>query len=149
MTNETRLRTFLWFGGRLDEALTFYQKVFRDMVIHGENRMSDGSLFTADFAIYGHEFIGMNWPGGPQFNESISLSLSCDGQEETDRLWDALTADGKPGQCGWCTDPFGVTWQVTPIQMREHVENPDPEKAAYAMSALRDMSKIVIRDLYI
>lgn len=149
MSHSTQLRTFLWFGGRLEEALHFYQQIFRAVNIHSENRDASGNLFTADFAIYGHEFIGLNWPGGPMFNEAISLSLSCDGQEETDRLWDALTADGVPGQCGWCTDKFGVSWQVTPIQMRDHLENPDPEKAAFAMSALRGMSKIVIRDLYV
>ena len=148
MTQTPKLRTFLWFGGRLDEALTFYKQTFSDVIVHGENRMSDGVLFTADFSIYGHEFIGMNWAGAPEFNEAISLSLSVDGQEETDRLWDAITKDGTPGNCGWCTDPFGVTWQVTPFQLREHVENPDPEKAAYAMTALRSMGKIVLRDLY-
>ena len=148
MTQPSALRTFLWFDGRLDEALSFYKRIFGDVVVHGENRMPDGTLFTADFAVYGHEFIGLNWAGGPAFNEAISLSISCDGQEETDRLWDAITADGKPGNCGWCTDPFGVSWQVTPIQMRDHLENPDPDKAAYAMTALRGMGKIVIRDLY-
>lgn len=119
------------------------------MTIHGENRMDDGTLFTADFSIYGHDFIGMSWAGGPKFNEAISLSLSCDGQAETDRLWDALTADGgEPGNCGWCTDKFGVTWQVSPIQMRDHLENSDPQKAAYAMNALREMGKIIIDDLH-
>ncbi|NBO46769.1 MAG: VOC family protein [Actinobacteria bacterium] len=142
------LRTFLWFGGRLGEALEFYKETFGHVVIHGQDTSPDGTLFTADFSIYGHEFIGLNWPGGPEFNEAISLSISCDGQEETDRLWDALTKDGKPGNCGWCTDPFGVTWQVTPKQLRDHLGNPDPEKAAYAMAALRDMGKIVIADLY-
>ena len=63
-------------------------------------------------------------------------------------LWNAITAKGKPGQCGWCTDEFGLTWQVSPIQMREHLENPDREKAAYANQALMKMSKIIIEDLY-
>jgi predicted 3-demethylubiquinone-9 3-methyltransferase (glyoxalase superfamily) len=71
-----------------------------------------------------------------------------DGQAEVDRLWNAITAKGKPGQCGWCTDEFGLTWQVTPIQMREHLENPDREKAAFANQALMKMTKIVIDGLY-
>ncbi|MFM8926941.1 MAG: hypothetical protein ACKOFA_01905 [Rhodoluna sp.] len=55
---------------------------------------------------------------------------------------------GKAGRCGWCTDEFGLTWQVGPIQMREHLENPDREKAEYANNALQQMTKINISDLY-
>ena len=149
MTQPTVLKTFLWFPRTMDEALSFYSDTFTDFRIRSENRPDPtGPRFTADFSIYGHEFIGMNWPGGDAFNEAISLSLNVDGQDEVDRLWDAITARGKAGQCGWCTDEFGVTWQVSPIQMRDHLENPDPDKAAFAQRALRSMSKIVIVDLY-
>lgn len=147
--SEHKLRTFLWFPSDLDGALEFYKETFGDVVIHGENRRGEGApLFTADFSIYGHEFIGMAISGGPSFNDSISLSIECDGQEETDRLWNAITKEGKAGQCGWCVDKFGVSWQVSPKQMREHLGNPDPVKADYAMQAMRKMGKIVIRDLY-
>lgn len=149
MTKPTQLKTFLWFPGNMDEALAFYEATFADFVIHSENRPDpDKQRFTADFSIYGHSFIGMNWPGGPEFNDSISLSLNVDGQDEVDRLWDAITANGKPGRCGWCTDEFGVTWQVSPIQMREHLEHPDPAKANFANQALRGMTKIVISELF-
>lgn len=149
MTQATKLKTFLWFPGNMEAALKFYSDIFTDFVIHAENRPSlDGGLFTADFSIYGHEFIGMNWPGGDAFNEAISLSLNVDGQDEVDRLWSAITSKGKAGRCGWCTDEFGVTWQVSPIQMREHLENPDKDKAEFANQALMKMNKIVIKDLY-
>ena len=145
----TQLKTFLWFPGNMDEALNFYSTIFSDFVITSENRpAADKPRFTADFSIYGHDFIGMNWPGGDSFNEAISLSLNVDGQEEVDRLWEAITAKGKPGNCGWCKDEFGITWQVSPIQMREHLENPDPAKAEYANKALQNMTKIIIRDLF-
>jgi predicted 3-demethylubiquinone-9 3-methyltransferase (glyoxalase superfamily) len=147
MTKPTTLKTFLWFDGNLAEALEFYAATFTDFKLHSSGRPeADGKLMTADFAIYGHEFIGMGWPGGPKFNDAISLSLNVDGQEEVDRLWDAITKDGEEGQCGWCKDAFGVSWQVTPIQMREHTGNPDPVKTAYAWAALRKMKKIVIED---
>ena len=149
MTKPTRLKTFLWFPGNMDDALAFYADTFTDFVINSENRPDPAKpRFTADFSIYGHDFIGLNWPGGDAFSEAISLSLNVDGQEEVDRLWDAITLRGKAGRCGWCTDEFGVTWQVSPIQMREHLENPDRAKAEFANNALRQMTKIVIRDLY-
>ena len=147
MPKTTSLKTFLWFNGQLDEALAFYQETFDDVVIRSLNRPDpNGPLFTADFSIYGHEFIGLNAAGGPEFNDSISLSLNVDGQDEVDRLWDAITKDGTAGRCGWCVDKFGLSWQVSPYQMRDHLGNPDPEAAAYAMQALRQMGKIVIDD---
>ena len=149
MTKPTKLKTFLWFPGNMDAALAFYAQTFTDFVIHSDFNPKPGeSRFTADFSIYGHNFIGMNWPGGDPFSNAISLSLNVDGQAEVDRLWNAITAKGKPGQCGWCTDEFGLTWQVSPIQMREHLENPDREKAAFANQALMKMTKIIIDDLY-
>jgi len=149
MSETTKLKTFLWFPGNMDEALAFYQSIFTDFKIHSENRPDpDKARFTADFSIYGHYFIGMNWPGGDSFNNAISLSLNVDGQDEVDRLWEAITLKGKEGRCGWCTDEFGLTWQVSPIQMREHLENPDREKAEYANKALQQMTKIIIKDLY-
>jgi predicted 3-demethylubiquinone-9 3-methyltransferase (glyoxalase superfamily) len=130
----------------MDEALAFYQE-HMDVVIQSENRQSpDAPRFTATFTIYGHEFIGLNWPGGPEFNDSISLSVNVDGQEEVDRLWNSITEKGQAGQCGWCKDAWGVSWQITPIQMGDHLENPDREKANYAMEQLRKMTKIVIAD---
>ena len=147
MSKLTTLKTFLWFDGNLAEALEFYAATFTDFALHSSGRPeADGKLMTAEFSIHGHEFIGMGWPGGPKFTDAISLALTVDGQDEVDRLWDAITKDGEEGQCGWCKDPFGVSWQVTPIQMREHTANADPAKAAYAWAALRKMKKIVIQD---
>ena len=48
------------------------------------------------------------------FNQAISFAITCDTQDEIDRLWDALTADGEPQMCGWLVDRYGVTWQVVP-----------------------------------
>jgi len=144
---KTSLKTFLWFSGGLEEALDFYTATLGDVVIHAKNRMGD-VLFTADFSIFGHDLIGMNWAGGDKFKDSISLSLNVDGQEEVDRLWNAITAEGREGQCGWCYDKWGLTWQVSPIQMRHWPENPDQDTREYANNALRGMKKIVIDELH-
>ena len=147
----TSLKTFLWFKGGLDDALDFYTRTLGDgnVVITAQQRFApDAPLFTADFSIFGQEFVGLNWDGAPDFNDSISLSLNVDGQAEVDRLWAAFTERGEAGRCGWLKDEWGVSWQVTPIQMREHIGNPHPAKADYAMQAMRQMGKIVIRDLY-
>ncbi len=106
-------------------------------------------LFTADFSIFGHGLIGMNWAGGPEFNDSISLSLNVDSQEEVDRLWNAITEKGTEGQCGWCKDEWGLSWQVTPKDMRIWLEHEDAAVRDYANTALRGMKKIVLDDLHV
>jgi len=146
MTQKSTLRTFLWYNDGLQKALKFYKATFEvDMEVAEENLVSE-HLFTADFSIFGHKFIGMNTPGGEKFNSAISLSIQVDGQGETDRLWEALTAKGEPGQCGWCKDQWGVSWQVTPYQMRDYVGNPDQAIAQQNWGILRGMTKIQLSD---
>ena len=145
MTNA--LKTFLWFDTDLEAVLEHYREVF-GAEVHSQFRDETGRLFTADVSIYGHPLILMSAPGGPVFNDSISLSLNVDGQAEVDRIWDALTADGEPGKCGWCVDKYGVSWQVSPVQMRVWLEHKDPQVRAYAWPALMSMTKIVIDDLH-
>lgn len=145
MTEPASLKTFLWYASDLEGALNFYKETFRDVVVKSENRMGD-ALFTAEFSILGHDLVGMSVPGGETFNDSISLAVSCDGQEETDRLWDAITKEGTPGKCGWCKDKWGVSWQVIPRQMNDFMSDPDPEKAQYAWQAMRGMTKIILAD---
>ncbi len=147
MTQPSALKTFLWFQNDLEEALAFYRETFKDVVVREENRMGEGApLFTADFTIFGHEFIGMCIEGGPAFNSAISLSIQCDGQEETDRLWAAIRKEGAEGQCGWCTDKWGVSWQITPMQMRDFLGHEDPEKAQKNWESLRSMGKIQLSE---
>jgi len=146
MTQPSALKTFLWFSDGLQEALVFYKEIFGDHMRVSAADLANLNLFTADFAIYGHEFIGMNTPGGDPFNNSISLSIQVDGQDETDRIWSAITTSGAPGRCGWCTDKWGVAWQVTPLQMRDFVGHPDGDKAEQNWGILRGMTKIQLSD---
>jgi len=147
MTKPASLKTFLWFQSDLEAALNFYKETFKDVVIYEVNRMGEGApLFTADFSIYGHEFIGMSIEGGPAFNSAISLSIQCDGQEETDRLWAAITEEGQAGQWGWCTDKWGVSWQITPRQMSDYLSHPDPAKAEQNWGIMRTMGKFQLSD---
>jgi predicted 3-demethylubiquinone-9 3-methyltransferase (glyoxalase superfamily) len=146
MTQQSTLRTFLWFNSGLQDALKFYKATFGDAMEVSEESLLSEHLFTAEFSIYGHKLIGMNTPGGEQFNSAISLSLQVDGQEEIDRVWAAITAQGEPGPCGWCKDQWGVSWQVTPYQMGQYLGNPDPAKAQKNMELMRSMGKIQLSD---
>ncbi len=64
-----------------------------------------------------------------------------------DRLWDRLGEGGKPGQCGWITDKFGVTWQIVPSLVPKTVESGDAAAIARLMRAIMPMTKLDIATL--
>ena len=140
----------LWFDGDAEQAADFYVSVFPDSRIVSAARYPEGSpgepgtVMTIEWEILGaHRFTGIN--GGPQFSfsEAVSFAISCETQQEVDRYWEALTADGgEEGRCGWCKDRFGVSWQVVPRGMDEVFSDPDPERAQRAMQAMMGMAKL-------
>lgn len=139
----------LWFDKEAEQAVNFYLSVFRDgkvgeVLRYGEGApMPAGTVLTMTFEAGGVSFIALN--GGPhfQFNEAISLSIDCKSQAEVDYYWDRLTADGgKPGQCGWLKDKYGISWQVVPARMIELLKDRDAGRARRAMQAMMQMTKI-------
>lgn len=141
----------LWFDKEAEQAVNFYLSVFRDgkvgeVLRYGEGApMPAGTVLTMTFEAGGVSFIALN--GGPhfQFNEAISLSIDCKSQAEVDYYWDRLTADGgKPGQCGWLKDKYGISWQVVPARMIELLKDRDAGRARRAMQAMMQMTKIDI-----
>jgi predicted 3-demethylubiquinone-9 3-methyltransferase (glyoxalase superfamily) len=141
------VRTFLWFQTGLADALNFYKSTFKEFKVYEENHM-DGHLFTCDFEIHGHRFIGMDTPGGEKFNNAVSISVQVSGQAEVDRLWDAITKEGEEIACGWAKDKWGVHWQITPFEMRDWLGHKDPEVAQFAWQAMMKMKKIIISELH-
>jgi len=58
-------------------------------------------------------------------------------------------AGGEEGRCGWLKDKYGLSWQIVPKQLGEAMGDPDPAKASHAMGAMMQMSKIIVKDLYL
>jgi predicted 3-demethylubiquinone-9 3-methyltransferase (glyoxalase superfamily) len=138
----------LWFDTAAKEAADLYTSIFPHSRITNVSQGPDGQVFTVNYEILGESYIALN--GGPQFtfNAAFSIFVNCDGQEEVDYYWDAfIQSGGTPGNCGWLTDKFGVSWQIVPKQLGEALSQPDPEKAAAAMGAMMKMSKIIIAEL--
>ena len=102
---------------------------------------------SATFQIEGCEFIAFN--GGPhfKFNESISLFIDCNTQEEVDELWNKLSKGGSESRCGWLKDKYGLSWQVVPSILGKLLGDKDPVKAKRVMDAMLKMSKINIKAL--
>jgi predicted 3-demethylubiquinone-9 3-methyltransferase (glyoxalase superfamily) len=110
-------------------------------------RGPDGKAFTATFELVGQHFMGLN--GGPHFtfNEAISFFVSCKDQAEVDYYWERLLDGGKPQQCGWLKDRYGVAWQIIPDALMRYMNDPDTEKANRVQAAMMQMVKIDIAAL--
>lgn len=145
---------YLWFDDQALEAAEFYVSLFPDSRLgtvsyyqEGGHRPA-GSVLVVEFELMGRPFAALN--GGPQFphTEAVSFEVRCDTQEEIDRVWDALVADGgQESQCGWCKDRFGVNWQVTPTVLVDLLAGPDRAAAQRAWDAVMGMRRIVIADV--
>jgi len=134
---------FLWFTTSVTEPIAYYKSIFPDVKVEME------SDFMGIFELQGQRFYALN--GGVQdfkFNESVSFFLSVDTQEEVDRYWNALIANGgEPSMCGWLKDKYGVSWQVIPRKLMEYQGSSDRAAAERANQAMLKMRKIVIADL--
>ena len=109
--------------------------------------MKEGDVLTVSFTLDGQEYIALN--GGPQFQftEAISFQIMCTDQEEADYYWNRLTEGGEESQCGWLKDKFGVSWQVTPIEMLALLNDPDPGRAQRATQAMLGMRRIDLAEI--
>jgi predicted 3-demethylubiquinone-9 3-methyltransferase (glyoxalase superfamily) len=133
---------FLWFDTQAEEAMQFYTSIFPRSKVVAVHRAGDRVL-SVTWELEGQRFMGLN--AGPHFTftEAVSFFVACETQQEVDTLWDKLLADGgKPTQCGWLKDRFGLSWQIIPNVLPTLLAHPDREKAGRAMQAMMGMVKI-------
>ena len=153
----SKIATCLWFDDQAEAAANFYVATFRacgqDAAIGDIARYGDagprpkGMVMTVTFTLAGQEFMALN--GGPEFafSPAISMIVKCADQAEIDRFWDGLSDGGKPVQCGWLTDRFGVSWQIVPRALPQLLSSPDAETSQRVMSCMMGMRKLVIAEL--
>ncbi|HEU0131784.1 MAG TPA: VOC family protein [Mycobacteriales bacterium] len=139
----------LWFDLEAEEAARYYCSIFPNSRILSVSHYPEnsprpaGTVLAVEFELNGQRFVGIN--GGPEFtfDEAVSFQIHCADQDEVDRYWERLTADGgEESQCGWLKDKYGLSWQVIPDGMTELLTDPDPARAERAMGAMLGMRKI-------
>ena len=152
-----KITPFLWFNDQAEEAVKFYASVFKNVKVLKVARYAEaaakasgrpkGSVMTIEFEIDGQQFVALN--GGPhfKFTEAISFVVNCKTQAEIDKYWKKLSAGGKPNQCGWLKDKYGVSWQIVPSILGDLVSDNYPARAQRVMEALLKMRKLDIGTL--
>lgn len=148
------LTTFLWFDTEALEAAQFYVELFPGSRMgnvsyyQADAQRPEGSVLTVEFELFGRPFAALN--GGPQFphSEAVSFQVTCDTQNDVDRVWNAIVGGGgRESMCGWCKDRWGVSWQVIPTALTRALQGLDGYDSKYAFEAMMKMTKIVVADL--
>ncbi|MDQ0339686.1 putative 3-demethylubiquinone-9 3-methyltransferase (glyoxalase superfamily) [Caldalkalibacillus uzonensis] len=129
-----KITTFLMFDGQAEEAMNFYVSLFEDSEIiditrYGPNEAGkEGSVLQATFSLNGQVFmcIDSSVKHDFTFTPSISLYVTCQTEEEIDRLFEHLSENGTvlmplstypfSAKYGWVQDKFGVSWQLNLVK---------------------------------
>jgi predicted 3-demethylubiquinone-9 3-methyltransferase (glyoxalase superfamily) len=126
-----KIRTFLMFEGKAEEAMTFYTSLFAGSSIVDIKRYGpgepgkEGSVMVATMALAGQEIMCIDSAvkHGFGFTPAMSLYVTCESENEIKSL------AGKLGEGGmllmpldkypfatrfcWLNDRFGVSWQLS------------------------------------
>ncbi|KMP90838.1 MULTISPECIES: VOC family protein [Bacillus] len=129
-TNQ-KITTFLMFEGKAEEAMNFYTSLFDQSEIVSISRYDEngpgkeGSVIHATFTLNGQEFMCIDSyvNHGFTFTPSMSLYVTCETEEEIEKVFHKLAQDGSvlmplgsypfSKKFGWLNDKYGVSWQLT------------------------------------
>ena len=130
MTVQHKVRPFLLFQGQAEEAINFYVSLFpgseiTEVVRYGPSQGGpEGSIMRATFTVGGETILctesAMKHEFG--FTPAISFFVSCESEEEIERLAAKLSEQGSvlmplddygfSRKFTWVSDRFGVSWQL-------------------------------------
>ena len=143
----------LTFNAGAEEAINLYVALFPNsrvvnMVRSEGGMIPAGRVMSATFELDGQAYNAFDGGASFAFSDGFSFRVTCATQEEIDRLWNGLTADGgEPGRCGWLKDRFGLSWQIIPAELGEMLSNPAGGNTQRAGEAMMKMNKLDIAAL--
>ena len=138
----TTVNVYLNFSGNCEEAFTFYKNVFgkefsyigryKDMPVQegmpplptemGDLIMHVGLPISTETALLGSD-AGGEWAPNLVAGNNFAVSITCESQDEADRLFNGLSENGKVSMpmaetfwgdyFGMFTDKFGINWMVS------------------------------------
>ena len=150
----TKVAQHLWFERDMEAALRFYTSLVPGSELTSISPIPAdtpsgpaGSVRVAAFRLGDQRYRAIEAGPLDPFNHSFSIMVECDDQAEIDRLWNALLEGGKPEQCGWLRDRWGLCWQIIPKRLGELMGDPDRAKAKRVTEAMLKMVKFDIAGL--
>jgi predicted 3-demethylubiquinone-9 3-methyltransferase (glyoxalase superfamily) len=141
-------------AGKAEEAMQLYTSLFPNSSAESISRYEkgepdvEGTVKHGRFLLEGQIFVAMDSSAAHAFtfSEGVSICVNCDTQEEIDRYWNRLTADGgEESMCGWLKDKYGVSWQIVPSVMGELMS--DPSKFQRVIQEVMKMKKLDIEKM--
>lgn len=146
MTRPPKVSPFLWVHENAMEAVELYVSLLPQSKITDVETLG-GTTTVISFELAGHPYTVMEHPGEHRLNDAFSIAVRVDGQAEIDRLWATLSEGGREIACGWLTDRFGVTWQISPQQMDDMRRTGTPAQAQAVVEAMMGMVKFDVAAL--
>ena len=144
----------LWFEKDLEAAVRFYTSLIPGSAITESTAvMADspsgpaGSVKIISFRLGDQDYMGIEAGPLDPFNHSFSIMVEPETQEDLDRLWEALSDGGEIEQCGWVKDRWGLSWQVSPLRLRQLMGDPDPAVVRRVTEKMMKMIKLDIAPL--
>jgi predicted 3-demethylubiquinone-9 3-methyltransferase (glyoxalase superfamily) len=125
-----RIATHLMFQGQAEAAMQFYAATFKEFRIErverytGGEPSAEGMVKVAEVSFQGHALLVIDSPVKHQFTftPAISLIVDCESADELDAAFARLSEGGQvfmpldnygfSQRFGWCSDRFGVSWQL-------------------------------------
>lgn len=148
------IRPCIVFVDRAEEAINFYVSLFPNSRIttlqrsEADGPVAKGKVLGATFELDGREYMAFDGGESFKFSEAVSLMVTCKTQDEVDRYWTALTADGgEEGPCGWLKDRFGLSWQIVPEALTRMLSDQRSGDSQAAFTAMLRMKKLDIATL--
>lgn len=145
----SRITPCLWFKDQAEEAARFYASILPDSRIDKVHLSpidspgpKTGDVLLVEFMLAGQKMQALNGGMDADYGLAVSMVFPAKDQAELDRVWDGLLDGGKPQQCGWLTDRYGLNWQIS-YEGFERVMA-DPAKARAAMTEVFKMIKLDI-----
>ena len=144
----------LWFEKDLEAAVRFYPSLIPGSAITESTAvMADspsgpaGSVKIISFRLGDQDYMGIEAGPLDPFNHSFSIMVEPETQEDLDRLWEALADGGEIEQCGWVKDRWGLSWQISPLRLRQLMGDPDPAVVRRVTEKMMKMVKLDIAQL--
>jgi len=150
----TKIIPHLWYSREAEEAAKFYASIFPDSRVDRVTALPNdspsgpaGSVKIVEFTLFGQPFQAISAGPLDPFNHAVSFVVNCADQAEVDRYWNALLDGGKPAQCGWLKDRYGLSWQIVPTVLAQLMTDPDARKAKRVGDAMLKMVKLDVAKL--